>query len=66
MPAVFCCSRHCARNCGQVSPFVVPAALACFHWSPQTFMTLCALATDEPAKATTTPIAAPEAKRMNE
>jgi hypothetical protein len=50
MPALFCCSRHCARNCGHVSPFVVPAALACLHWSPQTFMTLCALAADEPAR----------------
>jgi hypothetical protein len=29
-------------------------------------MTLCALAAVEPAKATTTPIAMPEAKRMNE
>jgi hypothetical protein len=29
-------ARHCAKNCGQVSPFVVPAAFACFHSSPQT------------------------------
>jgi hypothetical protein len=65
-PPAFCWARHCARNCGQVSPFVVPAAFACFHWSPQTFITLCALAAVDPAKATTKAIAAPEAKEMNE
>jgi hypothetical protein len=44
----------------------VPAAFACFHSSPQTFITLCALTAVEPAKATTKAIAAPEAKGMNE
>jgi hypothetical protein len=38
------CARHWARNCGQVSPFVVPAALAACHCSPHCFMTLWALA----------------------
>src|SRR3984957_19789192 len=32
--------RHCDRNCGQVWPPVVPAALASFHWPAHTFMTL--------------------------
>jgi hypothetical protein len=33
-------ARHCARNCGQVWPPVVPAALASFHWLAHIFMTL--------------------------
>ena len=41
---VFSWARHWERNCGQVSPFVVPAALAACHWSPHCFMTLWALA----------------------
>ena len=65
-PPAFCWARHCARNWGQVSPFVVPAALACFHSSPQTFITLCALTAVEPANATIMAIAAREAKGMNE
>src|ERR1700761_2430143 len=32
--------RHCERNCGQVWPPVVPAALASFHWPAHSFMTL--------------------------
>jgi hypothetical protein len=32
--------RHCARNCGQVSPPIVPAALASFHWLAHSLMTL--------------------------
>jgi hypothetical protein len=32
--------RHWERNCGQVRPPVVPAALAAFHWLAHTFMTL--------------------------
>ena len=36
------CARHWARNCGQVSPFVVPANFAACHCSPHCFMTLCA------------------------
>jgi hypothetical protein len=31
--------RHCPKNCGQVWPPVVPAALASFHWLAQIFMT---------------------------
>src|ERR1700722_6156689 len=33
--------RHCARNCGQLWPPVVPAALASFHWLAHSFMMLC-------------------------
>jgi hypothetical protein len=32
--------RHCARNCGQLWPPVVPAALASFHWLAHCLMTL--------------------------
>jgi hypothetical protein len=32
-------ARHCARNCGQLSPPIVPAALASFHWLAHVFMT---------------------------
>ena len=42
--------RHCARNCGQVSPPVVPAAWACFHWLAQIAMTLSAFAAVGPAQ----------------
>jgi hypothetical protein len=47
--------RHCARNCGQVWPPVVPAALASFHWLAHCLMTLWpaegALAFDAGAEA---------------
>src|ERR1700691_3447347 len=33
-------ARHCDRNCGQVWPAVVPAALASFHWLAHSLMTL--------------------------
>src|SRR5579863_3884173 len=45
-----CCWRHWVRNCCQVMPLVVPLALACFHWSPQIFITLSALAAPVPAR----------------
>src|ERR1700677_833847 len=32
--------RHCDRNCGQLRPPVVPAALASFHWLAHSLMTL--------------------------
>jgi hypothetical protein len=50
-PPELSCARHWARNCGQVSPFVVPAALAACHCSPHCFMTLWAFALLTSAKA---------------
>ena len=44
---------------------VVPAAFACFHSSPQTFMTLCALAAGEPAIIKLKIRAAAEASRSD-
>ena len=66
VPAVLRFALHWVRNCGQVSPFVVPAALAAFHWSRHRFMTLCALAAPALAKTIVTQINAADAKRVNE
>jgi hypothetical protein len=33
-------ARHCDKNCGQLRPPVVPAALASFHWLAHSLMTL--------------------------
>ena len=65
-PPPVCCVRHCARNCGQVSPFVVPAALATFHCSPHSFMTLWPFATFDAQKATPSTIVAPVVNPSNE
>jgi len=62
---VFSWARHCERNCGQVSPFVVPAALAACHWSPHCFMTLWALAGETP-RATPNAINAAAPKPAND
>ena len=58
--------RHWARNCGQVSPPVVPAAWACFHWLAHTAITLSALAGVEPAHANPKAIAAAVGKGTSE
>jgi hypothetical protein len=45
------CARHCFKNCGHVSPFVVPLVLAACHCSPHCFMTVSALAAATVPKA---------------
>jgi hypothetical protein len=58
--------RHCARNCGQVWPLVVPAAWACFHSLAHVFITLWAFAAVGPPKASPKTIAAAVSKEQNE
>jgi hypothetical protein len=63
-PPPDCCARQRARNCAEVSPFVVPAALAAFHCSPHGFTRVWAPAVFEPDRTTST-IVAPVANRRN-
>jgi len=59
-------ARHCARNCGQVQPPVVPADWASFHSLAQIFMTLWAFAVVGPARASPNAIVAAVSQEMNE
>ena len=52
-------ARQSFKNCGQVSPFVVPFALAACHCAPHCFMTLWAFTGDPSAMS-------PRAKRAAE
>jgi hypothetical protein len=58
--------RHCARNCGQVWPLVVPAAWACFHSLAHVLITLWAFAAVGPPKASPKTIAAAVSKEPSE
>ena len=60
------CVRHCARNCGQDWPLVVPDAWACFHSVAHVLMMLWALADLGPPRASPKAIATTVSQELNE